>query len=129
MAKWRQDLSTSLVSANLKGASGSTIVLIKALFLECVCVWGGGGGGGVVFRFPLRILCSGDSIKKKNAPWEESLIFKSDHKSTVRFSIYNQSMNVFGSGKNELKLLGLFEWTIPNNVQKRWVNIASGLFQ
>ena len=26
---------------------------------------GGGGGGGVVFTFPLRILCSGDSIKKK----------------------------------------------------------------
>ena len=64
MAKWRQDLWTSLVLANLKGASGSTIVLIKALFLECVCVcvW---GGGGEVFRFPLRILCSGDSIKKK----------------------------------------------------------------
>ena len=38
-------------------------------------------------------------------------------------------MNVFGSGKHELKLLGLFEWTIPNNVQKRWVNIASGLLQ
>ena len=67
MAKWRQDLSTSLVSANLKGASGSTIVLIKALFLECVCVCVCvcGGGGREVFRFPLRILCSGDSIKKK----------------------------------------------------------------
>ena len=51
MAKWRQDLWTSLVLANLKGASGSTIVLIKALFLECVCVCvcvgGGGGEGGV----------------------------------------------------------------------------------
>ena len=58
MAKRRQDLSSSLVSANLKGTSGSTIVLIKALFCS-----GGGGGGG--FRFPLRILCSGDSIKKK----------------------------------------------------------------
>ena len=62
MAKWRQDLSTSLVSAHLKGASGSTIVLIKALF------WRGGGdgeGGGGLFRFPLHILCSGDSIKNK----------------------------------------------------------------
>ena len=59
MAKWRQDLSTSLVSAHLKGASGSTIVLIKALF------WSGGGGGGGLFRFPLHILCSGDSIKNK----------------------------------------------------------------
>ena len=56
MAKWRQDLSTSLVSAHLKGASGSTIVLIKALF------WSGGGG---LLRFPLHILCSGDSIKYK----------------------------------------------------------------
>ena len=56
MAKWRQDLSTSLVSAHLKGASGSTIVLIKALFF---------GVGAGLFRFPLHILCSGDSIKNK----------------------------------------------------------------